>query len=145
MFPSLKLVCSCPLPVPCSLVPMAAWLGPGPEKHETLEMPLKGLRKATILFRWQKLVGLAMEFLAEYHQRAGSDSTITSFSRPQAHPLGSWSLTLEPVTNHDDAMSDDIHPEGYWRDGQTVRVQNWPGVRSEPSEGFNLRQFVGEE
>jgi hypothetical protein len=126
---------------------MTARPDPIPEKHETLEVPLEGLRKATatILFRWEKLVGLAIEFLAEYHQRAVSDSTINSFSRPQAHTLGCWSSTLEPATNHDDAMFDETHPTGYWQDGQTVRVQNWPERRSEPSEGFNLRQFFGEQ
>ena len=47
MFRSLKFVCALFLfPVPWS-----PWRGLGPWKHETLEMPLTGLRKTTILFR----------------------------------------------------------------------------------------------
>ena len=131
MFPSIKPLGSCLVPVHCFFVPMAASV---PDARAPVEMPLKGLRKATILFRWQKLVGLAMDFMAEYHQRDESNSTINTYSRPQAHALGSCSSTLEPVTNHDDAMFDDIHPEGYWQ--ENVRVENWPEVQQEPDEDF---------
>ena len=123
---------------------MASRLAPVPEEQQTVDTPAEWLRKATILSRWQRIVALAMEFLTEYHERAHSDSTINSYSRPQAHTLGSWSSTLEPVNNHDDAMFDETHPTGHWHDEQTVRLCNWPERQQVPGEGFNLRQFFGE-
>ena len=66
-------------------------------------------------------------------------------SRNHCVAPGSWSSPLEHVTNNDDTMFAETHPTGYWQDGQTVTIHNWPERQSEPGDGFNLRQFFGEQ
>ena len=121
------------------LFPVPPCLFHGAISPDPAHAPYKMLRQVNILTRWNNLVVLALRLSPQHYLKRrflsdDSDATIGQMGRPQALPLGSQASTLDPATNEDDMLMDSMYYTGYWHDGKTVRVVNWPEWRVERLE-----------